>query len=315
MGMYPEGRSETTMSNDFVPARLRDLQGPRPHEFLAAGFLAAYREPTRTNYTANLKRYFAWCDKRGLNPVEAERAHIELYARQMEEVDGLMLSTVAGQIGTLNRYYHFAVVDRYLPHNPCEFVRRPTVQRVSTTNSLSRPELLTLLELAQKAGGRDHALMCIGGLNGLRVGEVVALNVEDMARVGGYVTLKVKREKHGETPVIPLSPRTSWAFETATFGRTHGPVFLTREGTRMDKPGANRVLKRLAKQAGFAKRLSYHSLRHTFITLALDAGVSVRDVQNSVGHQDPRQVSYYDRHKQSLPRNATHLLSAYVEGA
>jgi hypothetical protein len=52
-----------------------------------------------------------------------------------------------------------------------------------------------------------------------------------------------------------------------------------------------------------------------FITLALDAGASVRDVQNSVGHHDSRQVAYYDRNKDSLPRNATHWVSTFVEGS
>lgn len=66
---------------------------------------------------------------------------------------------------------------------------------------------------------------------------------------------------------------------------------------------------------GIDKRITPHSLRHTFITLALDAGASVRDVQHSVGHRDARQVAYYDRNRASLPRNSTHIVSAYVEGS
>ncbi len=299
----------------YMPARLRDLRGPDPVEFLAAAFLSAYREPTRSNYHNDIKRWFAWCRRRGINPLEVERAHIEFYAREMEEVEGKKLSTVAGQLGTVSRFYHFAVIDRYLPENPAQYVRRPTVPRVSTTNGLSRSELLAVLDLAQKTHPRDHALVCILGLNGLRIGEVVQMNVEDLGRQGGYVTLRVNREKGGETPLIPLSPRTSWAVEQATYGRKTGPLLLNREGNRLDKPGANRVVKRLAKACGITKRISCHSFRHTFITLSLDAGVSVRDVQNSVGHRDARQVSYYDRHKQSLPHNATHMMSAYVEGS
>jgi len=61
------------------------------------------------------------------------------------------------------------------------------------------------------------------------------------------------------------------------------------------------------------RRATYHD--DTFITLSLDAGVSVRDVQNSVGHRDSRQVAYYDRNRGSLPRNATHMLSAFVDGS
>jgi site-specific recombinase XerD len=101
----------------------------------------------------------------------------------------------------------------------------------------------------------------------------------------------------------PFSPRTS------------GPIFLCRTGEPLDRRGADRIVKRIGKAASVTKRISPHSLRHTFITLALDAGVSVRDVQNSVGHRDARQVSYYDRNKASLPRNATHFVAAYVEGS
>lgn len=299
----------------YMPARQRDLAGPNPEMVVLAAFLSGYREPTRTNHALNVKKWFEWCRARNLNPMDAERAHIELYARQLEEVEGKMLSTIAHKLGAINRFYHFAVIDRYLPSNPAEFVRRPSVPRVSTTNGLSRSELLKILDIAQQTHPRDHALVCILGLNGIRIGELVALNIEDLSRQGGYVTLRITREKGGETPIIPLSPRTSWAVEQAIYGRTSGPLLLNREGNRLDKAGANRIVKRLAKKAGIAKRISCHSFRHTFITLSLDAGVSVRDVQNSVGHRDARQVSYYDRHKQSLPRNATHFLSAYVEGA
>ncbi len=299
----------------YVPARTRDLSGPNPEQIVAAAFLSGYRESTRTNHGMNLKLYFEWCRRRRLNPMEVERAHIEFYARELEEVEGKKLSTVANKIGTINRFYHFAVVDRYLPSNPCDYVRRPSVPRVSSTNGMTRSELLAILDAAQKSHPRDHALVCILGLNGLRIGEVVTRDIEHLSRQGGYVTLKVDREKGGETPLIPLSPRTSWAVEQATYGRKTGPILLNREGNRLDKPGANRVVKRLAKEVGIDKRISCHSFRHTFITLALDAGVSVRDVQNSVGHRDSRQVAYYDRNKSSLPRNATHFVSAYVEGS
>lgn len=299
-----------------VPARLGDLRGPDRETIVAAGFLAAYREPTRTNHGNNLRLWFAWCHRRKLDPMEVERAHIEFYARELEEIDGKKLSTVANKLGTINRFYHFAVVDRYLIANPAEYVRRPSVPRVSTTNGMTRVELLRMLDVAKESRPRDHALFCIMGLNGPRIGEVLQMDIEDLSRSGtGYHTVKVKREKGGETPVIPMSPRTSFAIEQTTYGRTSGPIFLNRECHRLDKPGANRIVKRLAKVAGIDKRLSCHSFRHTFITLALDAGVSVRDVQNSVGHRDARQVSYYDRNRGSLARNATHTVSAYVEGS
>lgn len=298
-----------------LPVNPPDLRGPSQEQILAASFLASYSEPTRSHHAQNLKDYLRWCERKALAQSEVKRAHIEVYARELSEVRGLMASTVANKLATISRFYRFAQIDGYLPGNPAEYVKRPTVPRVSTTNGLTRSELLAVLDAGQRSSPRDHALVCILGLNGLRIGEVMGSKIDDLTRQGGYHTLRVRREKGGDTPVVPLAPRTSWAVEQTIYGRTAGPIFLNREGEPMDRASANRVVKRLVKSVGITKRITAHSFRHTFITLALDAGVSVRDVQNSVGHRDARQVSYYDRNKDSLPRNATHMVAAFVEGS
>jgi len=214
-------------------------------------------------------------------------------------------------VGQLSNY---AVIDGYLPASPCQWIKRPSVPRQSTTNGLTRPELLRVLDLAKASTPQDHAIMCILGLNGLRVGELVAIQIEDVGRAGGYHTIEITREKSHEPAVIPLAPRTSWAVEQTMYGRKAGPLFMLRGELPMDRRGVDRIVKRLAKEAGITKRISPHSLRHTFITLALDAGVNVRNVRNSVGHSDDRMVAYYDRNRESLTLNATHMVSAFVEG-
>lgn len=83
----------------------------------------------------------------------------------------------------------------------------------------------------------------------------------------------------------------------------------------MDRYAADRTVKRLAKRAGITKRISPHSLRHSFITAALDAGVPLRDVQEAASHADPRTTMRYDRARQSLDRHATYIVAAFVAGA
>jgi site-specific recombinase XerD len=73
-----------------------------------------------------------------------------------------------------------------------------------------------------------------------------------------------------------------------------------------------RIVHRLARATGIAKAVSPHSLRHTFVTLALDAGASLRDVQDSAGHADPRTTRRYDRGRHSLDRFAGYHIAAYV---
>lgn len=283
---------------------------------VAASFLAAYRGKTRELYTTNLKLWFRWCERHAISPLDVSRAHIEVWARELEEREGNKLATVANKLNTVCRFYRMAKIDRHIVDNPAEYIRKPSIPRVSTTIGLSRSELLRCLDKAQQTDPQDHALWCVLAFNGLRVGEAMALDVEHLGRVGGYRTIRVTREKGNRDADIPMAPRTSWAIDTMLGSREAGPLFRKRPlGERMDQKAANRIVHRIVKAAGIDKRITPHSLRHTHITLALNAGVPVRDVVNSMGYADARQVSYYDRDKDSLSRNATHMVSAFVEGA
>jgi Phage integrase family len=97
--------------------------------------------------------------------------------------------------------------------------------------------------------------------------------------------------------------------------RTMGPIILGIEGGRMYRYCADRMVKRLVKRAGIDKRISSHSLRHSFITAALDAGVPLRDVPEAASHADPRTTMRYDGARRSLDRHATCIVSTFIAGA
>jgi integrase/recombinase XerD len=114
---------------------------------------------------------------------------------------------------------------------------------------------------------------------------------------------------------IPLAPRTARAIDLAIGERTDGPVFLAPDGRRLDRHGAGRIVRKTARRARITKAVTPHTLRHAFITAALDAGVPLRDVQEAASHADPRTTMRYDRHRGSLDRHATYLVAAYIAGA
>ena len=87
---------------------------------------------------------------------------------------------------------------------------------------------------------------------------------------------------------IPLVPRTARAIGLAIGERTEGPVFLAADGRRLDRHAAGRIVRRTARSSGIGKQVTPHTLRHAFITAALDAGVPLRDVQDAASHADPR---------------------------
>ena len=86
-------------------------------------------------------------------------------------------------------------------------------------------------------------------------------------------------------------------------------------GRRLDRHGAGRIVRKTARRAGIVKTVTPHTLRHAFITAALDAGVPLRDVQEAASHADPRTTMRYDRARGSLDRHATYIVAAYVAGA
>jgi integrase/recombinase XerD len=117
--------------------------------------------------------------------------------------------------------------------------------------------------------------------------------VNDLGLERGHRTLVITR-KGGEVVTIPLAPRTARATGLAIGERTEGPLFVTADGRRLDRHGAARVVRRVTSRAGISKHVSPHTLRHAFITAALDAGVPLRDVQEAASHADPRTTMRYD---------------------
>jgi integrase/recombinase XerD len=145
----------------------------------------------------------------------------------------------------------------------------------------------------------------------LRVSEACAADVVDLGVERAHRVLAVV-SKGGQRTLVPLAPRTVRAVDAALGGRTHGPLLVSNNGDRRDRHDAARIVARLARRARLAKHITPHSLRHTMVTLALDAGVSLRDVQDAARHADPRTTRRYDRARHALDRHATYTLAAFI---
>lgn len=281
---------------------------------VVAGYLAGFGESTRKAYALDLRQWIGWCRNHNLRVFDARRAHIELYARWLEE-QGRARATVARRLSTITGFYQYCVEEELIARSPATHICRPKLHYESNAVGLDRNELGMFLVQAGLSGGRDHALACLLALNGLRVSEALNSDIEDLGLERGHRTLTITR-KGGKVVTIPLAPRTARAIDLYVGERSEGPVFVNREGTRrLDRHAATRIVKRLAKHAGIDKRISPHSLRHSFITAALDAGVVLRDVQEAASHADPRTTMRYDRARQSLDRHATYIVSTFVAGA
>jgi len=278
-----------------------------------AGFLAGYTGLTRQAYALDLRQFTAWCQQRRLQLFQARRSDIECFARDLE-ARGRARATVTRRLCTIAGFYKYAVEEELLDHSPAAHVRRPRLDYESHATGLDRNELGAMLVAAGLGTAAEHALISLLALNGLRVSGGIGADIENLGIERGHRTLVITR-KGGKVVTIPLAPRTARAIDLAIGERTAGPIFTGPDGRQLDRHGAARIVGKVARRAGITKPVGPHTLRHAFITAALDAGVPLRDVQEAASHADPRTTMRYDRARTSLDRHATYIVAAYVAGA
>ena len=279
-------------------------------ELAAAAFLARYRGRTLDAYRHDLRTFFQWAADVSLSVLEATRPHIEMYRTMLEE-RRLAASTIDRRLSTICGFYRFAHIDGRISANPAQYVRRPRVHPNDAVG-MDRGALGTFLFTAERFDHAHAALAVLLGLNGLRVSEACATDIEGLGLERGHRTLSIVG-KGNKPAVIPLVPRTARTIDLAIGERHKGPILRRRDGQRLDRRTAHRWVRAIGRRAGLGT-LYPHMLRAAFIMAALDAGVPLRDVQIAARHADPRTTTIYDRRRENFDRHAAYVVVAFVSG-
>ncbi|MET7424923.1 tyrosine-type recombinase/integrase [Dactylosporangium sp. NPDC005555] len=283
---------------------------------------------TRAAYRRDVHQFLAWCGGRDVDPLRASFLHVNAYARDLEStVDArtgkvLAPASVARKLSALSSWYGFLLRLQAITANPVGGADRPRVDRdASATVGLTGGEVDAILAAAAAQTGvnaaRDLAMLALLADLGLRVGEVVALDHADLGVERGHRTVRFVG-KGGKPRRRALTPNVVGALDgyldgyLAGGGQAEGPLFTTSTGGRVDRHAVFRLVRRLAKEAGVPAwaRLSPHSLRHAFATSARDEGVPLEDVQDAMGHADPRTTRRYDRDRHNLDRDPAYTIAA-----
>lgn len=289
------------------------LERPTTVAEVRAAWLLGYRNAgTRESYRRDLDQWTLFLTQLGVDTFAAHRAHVEAFARSLE-ARGRSKATVARKLAALSSFYRYAHDEELIDRTPVR-VRRPKVDGDSQQLGLDRDELRRLIAAARNSGPRDHALVLLLTLNGLRVSEALAANVGALSTARGHRTLEIVR-KGDKRALAPLAPAVGEAIDAMLAHRActsvpTAPLFATNTGRPLVRQAAGKVIRRLARQAGIPKPVSPHTLRHAFVTAALDAGASLRDVQDAAGHSSPVTTRRYDRARHNLDRHPTYAVSA-----
>jgi site-specific recombinase XerD len=158
--------------------------------YALAAFLAGYRGLTREAYALDLRQFVAWCTEHHLRLFGARRADIECLARDLE-AGGRARATVARRLCAVAGFYRYAEQEGLLERSPAAHVRRPRLDYESHATGLDRNEVGALLVAAGLASAREHALISLLAINGLRVSEALGADIEALGLERGHRTLTV----------------------------------------------------------------------------------------------------------------------------
>lgn len=273
----------------------------------AAMYIASHRSPqTRHAYRIDLQQWFRWLANWQVPPLEAQRTHVELYARDLED-RGLAPATRARRIGTVRGWYSFLIDQELFERaNPAQAVKQPPVTNVRQLVALTRRQANDLIQAAEADGPMSFAFVALGLFNGLRISEICAVNVDHIGRDRWHECLRI-HGKGDKYDVVALAPPAYRAVQAARGDRTAGPLLLNRAGRRLNRSNAERILKRLCRAKGLPV-IAPHGLRRTAITLLLEDGIPLREVQIFARHASPTQTAAYDRRSRSLDQHLGYQL-------
>lgn len=258
---------------------------------LAANTIAAYRRDLR-----DFARFLAAHD---LCVADLSAEHVREFLRVLHE-GGLALASVTRHLASLRMYLRFLHGTGRLPEDFTQRLESPR-RAFRLPRVLDFTRVRRLLEAArntQPLALRDRALVELLYATGLRVSELVGLRVGDINLRIGYLRCL---GKGGRERVVPIGRHAIAAVEqyldtcrpALVRGADPARLFLTRTGRPLDRTNAWRIVRRLARQAGLAGRVSPHTLRHCFATHLIEGGADLRVVQDLLGHADVSTTQIY----------------------
>ncbi|MBK5936354.1 MULTISPECIES: tyrosine recombinase XerC [Halorhodospira] len=256
-------------------------------------------EPTRQRYRQDLEAFAAYCAEQDLSSWSAVNHDVVRAWVARGRRRGLAGRTLGRQLAALRSFYRFLIREGAAAADPAAEVRPPQTPR-RLPGTLDPDEAAGLLDGADfehPLQARDAALYELIYSSGLRLSEVVGLNVMDIDRRDGLV--RVLRGKGAKDRVVPvgrqalraldawLRHRPAWADAEET------AVFVGRHGARLGPRTVQRRLQRLARLRGVQRRVHPHMLRHSFATHMLESSGDLRAVQELLGHADISTTQIY----------------------
>lgn len=274
----------------------------------AVSYLAGYTGGTLNSYRYHLDLWMKWCGTQGLDPLEVERGHVQLWVHEYGQTH--KPSTTSTAFTPIKGYYRWCHLDGIIPRDPAAYVRLPKVV-YSKRPPVDRYDIRKFLMAAKAYSPRHWCLTQMLGVMGLRISEACSITVEAALYVERGMRVLNYIGKGNKPATTPIPYPSVAAFDAAIAGRRTGWLLTTLEGERLTRHAAAGLIETVNRHAGIDRRLNPHYLRALAITQGREAGLSLDEMREFARHEDTRTTQrHYDLTQGELGSHPVHAIGS-----
>ncbi len=255
---------------------------------------------TLESYRRDLNKFIAFLNKREVvNPEKVDREDINFFLAELK-ANKSATSTISRTIASIRSFFNFLMEEGFIESNPALNLESPKIEkklpRVLTTSEIDR--LLGQPRPGDHKGLRDKAMLELLYASGIRVSELIDLNLSDFDPRVGYLRCRGKGQKErivpiGSVAINSVNEYMSKARSRLCKNNGETALFVNQHGNRMTRQGFWKILKKYAFKSNIDGEITPHTIRHSFATHLLENGADLRSVQEMLGHSDIATTQVY----------------------
>ncbi len=253
---------------------------------------------TLQSYQRDILQFEEYVEENRINYAKITQEEMKAYLNHLQEI-GKKASTISRNLASLRSFYQYLIRIKKVKHDPTEDIQSPKVEK-RVPSVLTSQEVELLLEQPKNVdlkGARDKAMLEFAYATGMRVTEIISLNVEDVNVEEGYVTCKQGAKQRniplGSLSLKALKEYMNDARKVLIKNDKEKALFVNVNGRRLTRQGFWKIVKYYKEQAHITKDITPHVLRHSFATHLLQNGADLKAIQTMLGHSDISSTQVY----------------------
>ena len=253
---------------------------------------------TLQSYKRDIMQYHNYVDENSINYLKADENKIKEYLQYLQEI-GKKSSTISRSLASIRSFYQFLIRTKLIKEDPTVNIQSPKIEK-RVPSILTSKEIELLLDQPKDVdlkGTRDKAMLEFAYATGMRVTEIISLDIDDVNLEEGYVVCRFgSKQRNIPLGSLSLKALKEYIEESRPYlirDENVKALFVNINGNRLTRQGFWKIVKYYKEQAHITKDITPHVLRHSFATHLLQNGADLKAIQMMLGHSDISSTQVY----------------------